>query len=260
MTDMPSLRLEADDRGAPEHRPKRKPRRYPRSRHLFLLVFRLAGLGLLGSVALVLILRFVNPPTTAIMVEDGLDHWLRGDVQFRCQQRWVDYATIPELLPLAIMAAEDQRFPDHHGFDFIELGKVWERLEETGRAPRGASTLTQQVAKNLFLWRGRSYLRKALEAWLTLLIELTWPKRRILEVYLNVVELGPGIYGVAAASEVLLRRPLQRLSATDAALMAAALPNPRRFRIDAPTGALLDRRDWVLKQMRQLGPAWLDRI
>jgi monofunctional glycosyltransferase len=230
-----------------------RPRRSPGRRRWRL---RLAGaaLTLLALPALaVLVLRFVNPPFSAFMLADLAWHRWQGHHDFQLHQTWADYESIAPVLPLAVLAGEDQRFPHHHGFDWVELARVVEQMQETGTASRGASTISQQVARNLFLWRGRGYLRKALEAGFTLLIEATWSKRRILEVYLNIVEWGPGVYGAAAASERLLGRPVGRLNTTDAALMAAALPNPIEFRIDAPGPRLLARRDRVLRQMHRLG-------
>jgi monofunctional biosynthetic peptidoglycan transglycosylase len=158
-----------------------------------------------------------------------------------------------------MVAAEDQRFPEHGGFDLVEIRQAWDRFRAGGRL-RGASTISQQVAKNLFLWSGKSLVRKGLEAWFTLLIELTWPKRRILEVYLNIAQLGPHTYGVGAASWRYFHRPPVALTERDAALMAAVLPNPERFRLDAPSGYVQKRAAWVRTQMRRLGPRYLDGL
>jgi monofunctional glycosyltransferase len=258
MAELPLLALDTDDR-----RPARRRRERPRRSWSWALI-RAIGLAALGlallSLLLVLFFARFDPPCSMVMLGDRMAAWQRADSGWRMRQRWVDFRDIPEALPLAVVAAEDQRFPSHRGFDFAELTAAWRKHASTGRPLRGASTLTQQVAKNLFLWRGRSYLRKGLEAWFTVLMELTWSKRRILEVYLNLAELGPGVYGVAAASETLLGRPLARLSAADAALMAAALPNPIEFRIDAPGQQLRERQRWVLGQMRQLGRDYLQGL
>ncbi|MGE3104335.1 MAG: monofunctional biosynthetic peptidoglycan transglycosylase [Lysobacterales bacterium] len=208
-----------------------------------------------GSLLLVLLLRWLPPPTSAFMLAR---HWqARGAGQsgFVLQQSWRPLSRISAHLPLAVVAAEDQRFPEHHGFDLTEIGKA---MQQAGKRPRGASTLTQQLAKNLFLWSGRSYLRKGLEAWFTLLIEATWPKRRIIEVYLNVVEFGDGIYGAEAAAQHFFRRSAASLGADQAARLAAVLPNPKYYHADRPGPYLIQRQAFILRQMRQLGgTAWV---
>jgi monofunctional biosynthetic peptidoglycan transglycosylase len=151
-----------------------------------------------------------------------------------------------------VIASEDQKFPYHWGFDFDEIQNAIDESED-GRRSRGASTLSQQVAKNLFLWRGHSYLRKGLEAYFTLLIEWLWPKERILEVYLNIAEFGRGIYGVGAASPYYFHVAPARINRYQAALLAAVLPSPRRFRVEAPSNYVLRRRDWIVDQMEGLG-------
>jgi monofunctional biosynthetic peptidoglycan transglycosylase len=160
---------------------------------------------------------------------------------------------------LAVVAAEDQKFPDHWGFDFDAILDAAESHARGGRL-RGASTLTQQVARNLFLWQGRSYLRKGLEAWMTVLLEVAWPKHRILEVYLNIAEMGERTFGVQAASRHYFARPAAAINASQAALLAAVLPNPRRFRVDHPSAYVLERRDRILQQMSLLGDGYLRGI
>jgi monofunctional biosynthetic peptidoglycan transglycosylase len=192
------------------------------------------------SLALVLPWRWLPPPTSAFMLQH------RGPVQ----QRWVAMAQIAPALPIAVVAAEDQRFPEHHGFDFDSISKA---LREDRSKLRGASTITQQLAKNLFLWPGRSIVRKALEAYFTVLLELTWPKQRILEVYLNIVEFGPGIYGAEAASHSFFHRPARRLSTAQAALLAAVLPNPKRFSAQRPSAYVRQRAAHISQQVRALG-------
>jgi monofunctional biosynthetic peptidoglycan transglycosylase len=165
---------------------------------------------------------------------------------------WVDYPLISHQAALAVMAAEDQRFPFHHGFDIESIHKAEINNEEGGRV-HGASTISQQLAKNLFLWPGRSYLRKALEAWFTVLLETLLPKQRILELYLNVVQFGPGVYGVEAAAHDYFHTSAAALSASDAALLAAVLPNPLRLHADRPSRYVSERREWILGQMHTLG-------
>ena len=209
---------------------------------------------IVGSALLVLLLRFVHPPLSAVMIEDWLAAKAGGDSSFTLRQRWTPWQRVSAALPIALVAAEDQRFPDHHGFDFEAIQRALAEADE-GERLRGASTISQQVAKNLFLWSGRSFVRKGLEAYFTVLIEALWPKRRILEVYLNIAEFGRGIYGVAAASERFFHTTPDRLDARQSALLAAVLPNPRRFRVDRPSAYVLRRAAWIQRQANQLGGA-----
>ncbi|MBE2295841.1 MAG: monofunctional biosynthetic peptidoglycan transglycosylase [Phycisphaerales bacterium] len=210
------------------------------------------------SLALVLILRWIPLPTSSIMVQEGLRAaWADGTT---VRYRWMPYEQISPTAALAVMAAEDQRFPDHYGFDFIEIQQVLDDFE-AGRSVRGASTISQQVAKNLFLWSGRDWIRKGLEAWFTVLLELCWPKQRILEVYLNIAEFGEYTFGVEAASQRFFNKPAARLSTREAARLAAVLPNPQRYRVDQPSAYVLKRQRWIEQQMRQLGgTAFLERL
>ncbi len=153
-------------------------------------------------------------------------------------------------MALAVIAAEDQKFPEHWGFD---VDAIETALGSEGERMRGASTLSQQTAKNLFLWDGRSWVRKGLEAGLTVGIETVWTKRRILTVYLNIAEFGQGTFGVEAAAQRYFHKPASRLTIAEAALLAAVLPNPIRFRADAPSGYVRQRQQWIMRQMRQLG-------
>ncbi|MCK7546736.1 monofunctional biosynthetic peptidoglycan transglycosylase [Marinobacter koreensis] len=212
-------------------------------------------LGLLLLVmGLVLLFRFVNPPTSAFMLTYKVSN-PSEDVR----QEWVPYERISAWMPLAVVASEDQRFPDHWGVDFRAIRHaVSEYIDGDGL--RGASTITQQTAKNLFLWNGRSFVRKALEAGLALTLEAFWSKQRILEVYLNVAEFGPGIYGVGAASQAFFGIPASQLSQTQAAMLAAVLPNPRILRVDQPTSYVWERVRWIRRQMAQLGAGYLKRL
>jgi monofunctional biosynthetic peptidoglycan transglycosylase len=226
------------------------------------LAWRLLARALLVALALsagpVLCVRVVDPPASAIMLQWRLAA-LRDSRPAAVDHEWVPLSAISPAVSLAVVAAEDQRFPQHRGFDLEAIGDA---LDEAGAGAqlRGASTISQQVAKNLFLWQGRSWLRKGLEAWLTVWIELLWPKRRILEVYLNVAELGPGVFGVEAASRRCFGRPAAALGPREAALLAAALPSPRMLRCDPPTPALRARAARVEAAMARLGPGWLRGI
>jgi monofunctional biosynthetic peptidoglycan transglycosylase len=206
------------------------------------------------------LLRWLDPPTSAFM----LRQWVAG--QFSDQtppyvyHEWVDWPLLPASVALAAIAAEDQRFPHHGGFDLVEMRKAWQRYQAGGRL-RGASTISQQTAKNLFLWPGQDWLRKGLESWFTLLIEALWPKQRILEVYLNIAQFSPDTFGVGAASWRYFNRPAIALEPDQAALLAAVLPNPEIFRIDAPSARVERRARWIRSQMRQLGgTAYLERL
>jgi monofunctional biosynthetic peptidoglycan transglycosylase len=215
---------------------------------------------LLVAAALVLLFRWVDPPSSAFMIR----HWLAAESAAAGTQRlyyeWVEGPAIAPEVKLAVIAAEDQRFPAHHGFDLVELNKALARWRDGGRL-RGASTLSQQVAKNLFLWRESSWLRKGLEAPLTLLIEAFWPKERILEVYLNLAQFGPDTYGVGAASWRFFDRPVVTLNRSQAALLAAVLPNPIRYQVQSPSAQVRRKAAWIEQQMRNLGgPAYLDRL
>jgi monofunctional biosynthetic peptidoglycan transglycosylase len=207
---------------------------------------------------LVLLLRFVPPWTSAVMLERQTGALLRGEHDFHLRQHWVPWGQISPYVPLAMVASEDQKFPYHHGFDFDSIQNAVDAADE-GKRLRGASTISQQTAKNLFLWNGRSFVRKGLEAYFTVLIELTWPKQRILEMYVNIAELGDGIYGVGAASDAYFHTPPARLSPTQAARLAAVLPSPRRLHADRPSAYVLRRAGWIQQQMEQLGgPSYVE--
>jgi len=221
-------------------------------RRLLQAVAWAAGLWLVGTVLLVLALRWIDPPTTAFMLSSRVGAALAGEKSYRLRHQWVDYRQISRNAPLAMIAAEDQLFPQHWGFDFKSIDDSI-RDSRDGKRLRGASTLTQQVAKNLFLWKGPSFARKGFEAYFTVLLEALWPKQRIIEVYLNVAEFGRGVYGVGAASRYYFRKPAARLTAADSALLAAVLPNPRRLKVNAPSVYVRKRQEWILWQMRGLG-------
>jgi monofunctional glycosyltransferase len=216
----------------------------------WLLVVLLAWL--LITVMPVLLLRWFRPLTSAFMLEAEAEAWATQDHAYRTDFEWVSLEQISPHAAIAVIASEDQLFPFHAGFDFDSIREAV-RESERGRRLRGASTISQQVAKNLFLWPGHSFVRKGLEAYFTVLIEGLWPKERILEMYLNVAQFGNGIYGVQAAAERFWHKPARRLSSEEAALLAAVLPNPVRLRADRPSRYVLSRRDWILDQMRMLG-------
>ena len=210
-------------------------------------------------VIVILALRWVPPPTSAFMLSDRIGAMLDGDFAYRNRYDWVALEKISPQAALAVIASEDQRFPFHAGFDFESIREAVRHNARGGKV-RGASTLTQQVAKNLFLWKGRSWVRKGLEAGITGLIELLWPKERILEVYLNIAEFGRGTYGVQAAAQRFYRKDAARLTRREAATLAAVLPAPKQWRVDSPSPRVQRRRDAIMKQMRLLGGASFLRL
>ena len=229
---------------------RRRPGLLGRLRRFLVLVL-LAGVFL--SVLLVLPLRWLDPPVSAVMLHRFASE---GSPQ---HQRWLDLEQAGPYMALAVVAAEDQRFPHHRGFDTQEIVAAIEKRLDGGRL-RGASTISQQVARNMFLWQGRSFLRKGLEVWFTGLVEVFWPKRRILEMYLNFAEMGERTFGLGAASERYFGVSPDRMSRSQAALIAAVLPNPVVYRVDAPSAHVRKRRDWILQQMQNLGgPAYLQQ-
>jgi monofunctional glycosyltransferase len=215
---------------------------------------------IVASVLMVALLRWVNPPYSAFMAQMQLSAWAKHDRSYVFRHHWVDLNQISPNLPLAVVASEDQKFPEHWGFDVEAIEKAYEMNQHSHRV-HGASTISQQVAKNLFLWSGRSYFRKGLEAYFTVLIEACWPKRRILEIYLNIAEFGLGVYGAEAAAQHFFHIPAAKLSRSDAAVLAAVLPNPERLIAAAPSAYVQQRRDWILGQMQALGgPEMLGEI
>lgn len=209
----------------------------------------LAWLGI--WLAGIVIFAFLPVPFSAVMVERQLGAWFSGRFDYVAHSDWVSMDEISPWMALAVIASEDQKFPEHWGFDVDSIQKV---LDSDGsKQIRGASTLSQQTAKNLFLWDGRSWVRKGLEAGLTVGLETVWTKRRILTVYLNIAEFGNGVFGVEEASQRYFHKPASRLTLSEAALLAAVLPNPIRFRADAPSGYIRMRQQWIMRQMRQLG-------
>jgi monofunctional biosynthetic peptidoglycan transglycosylase len=220
----------------------------------------LVVLCIAASVSAVASLRWINPPISAFIAAAQAAAWSSRDSTYVYRHSWVDLNRISPNLPLAVVASEDQKFPEHWGFDVSAIEKAY-ALNQHSHRVRGASTISQQVAKNLFLWSGRSYFRKALEAYFTVLIEALWPKRRILEVYLNIAEFGYGTYGAEAAAQRFFHKPASRLSRDDAAVLAAVLPNPERYSAAAPSRFVQQRREWILGQMQALGgPEMLGEI
>lgn len=233
---------------APVQAQQAKPRRRRWWRWLIALPFA----ALLLSVVQVATLRFVDPPFSAFMLSRQLEAWGEGDWGFRIAYDWRDLDEISPYVPLAMVASEDQNFAEHFGFDLKAIERA-RKNNERGRKVRGGSTISQQTAKNLFLWSGRSWVRKGVEAWYTVLIEAMWPKHRIIEVYANVAEFGDGVYGAQAAARTYFRKDADRLSAAEAARMAAVLPSPRRYSITRPGPYVQRRSQAIQRQMRYIG-------
>ena len=225
---------------------KKKPLRFMRLLKRVVLIF------VAVSIFSVAILRWLPPPTSAFMLQQyvrmGQDR--PNDVKIR--YRWVNHEDISPHAARAVIAAEDQKFPYHWGFDREAIIEAWED-RRNGTRMRGASTITQQVAKNLFLWPGKSFVRKGIEAYFTVLIEAFWPKTRIVEVYLNIAQFGRGIFGIAEASKIFFDKTPSQLTRKECALLAAALPNPLRLRIDRPSDYMQQRIDWILNEMNRIG-------
>lgn len=227
---------------------KRKGSRWQRIRRIITrMALAITGFWALG----ILLFAFLPVPFSSVMAERQLSAWFNGRFTYVAHSDWVSMEEISPWMALAVIASEDQTFPQHWGFDLAAIESVLDKRES--EQMRGASTLSQQTAKNLFLWNGRSWLRKGLEAGLTLGIETVWTKRRILTVYLNIAEFGDGVFGVEAASQRYFHKPASQLTRADAALLAAVLPNPIRFRADAPSGYIRLRQQWIMRQMRQIG-------
>ncbi len=221
--------------------------------------FKFIVLAFIASVIIVFLLRWINPVTSSIMVQRQIESIFSGDFDY-IKYSWVDYNDCSPYLPIAFVAAEDQNFPEHFGFDVKEIKKALKQYER-GRRIRGASTITQQVAKNLFLWEGKSFVRKGIEAYFTVLIELLWDKKRILEVYMNIAEFGDMIFGVKMASLAYYKKLPAKVSPAQAALLAAVLPNPKRYSVVKPSGYVRGRQNWILKQMNSLGgPEYLKEL
>lgn len=224
-------------------------------RRFLRLLWRLIWRGALGfvvlSIALVLLFRFVPPPGSMVMVERKVQSWINSE-PIDIQRQWRSWENLSSNAKLAVISAEDQRFPQHRGFDFVEMRRAWEASRD-GERLRGASTLSQQTAKNVFLWSGRSWVRKGLEAWFTLLIETLWGKQRILEVYLNVAEWDTGVFGLEAAASHYFGASGSALTERQASLLAAILPSPRTRSAARPDAQVERRSQWIRQQMRNLG-------
>ncbi len=195
----------------------------------------------------VLTYRYINPPISTMMLHQSLQNDEEG-----LQYTWVDIEEINIHLPISIIAGEDQLFLKHSGFDLVAIEDAFYHNKNGGKL-RGASTISQQLAKNLFLWPGKTFLRKGLEAYFTGLMELLWTKKRIMEIYMNVVEWGPNVYGAEAAAQKYFRKKASDLNMNEAAVMAAVLPNPIIFSLSNPPAKSFRKKNWILVQVKNLG-------
>ncbi|HIJ91335.1 MAG: monofunctional biosynthetic peptidoglycan transglycosylase [Desulfobulbaceae bacterium] len=231
---------------------------FRRFRSLCRLALRWVVLGIAGTIAITILFRWVPLPCSSLMIQRQVASlWGTEDKEYRFRYQWVDLKRISPYAPLAVIASEDQKFFSHSGFDFDAIEKAWEYNQRRKRV-HGASTISQQVAKNLYLWPGRSFIRKGMEVYFTLLLEGIWPKRRILEVYLNIAEFGSGIFGIEAASQTYFHKPAAKLNSAEAATLAAILPSPLRSSAVRPSGYIRQRTKQIQQQMRLMGgPAML---
>jgi monofunctional biosynthetic peptidoglycan transglycosylase len=202
---------------------------------------------LIAQLVYIVLLKWVNPPITITQ----FTNWMEGN---GLKRDYISYKEMSPNIKLAVMASEDQLFPDHNGFDVESIKKAWSEKSKKRKRVRGASTISQQVAKNVFLWQGRSWIRKGLEVYFTFMIELIWGKERILEVYLNVAEMGKGIFGVEAASRNYFKKTAKKLTRAEAAMIAACLPNPKKFRVQPPSNYISRRYPQIMVQMNNIEP------
>lgn len=215
------------------------------------IIWRLVLGFVILSVVSVIVFRWVPVPITPLMVIRSVEQKM-DDKKMKMEHDWVPLEEISPKLQLAVVCSEDQNYLKHFGFDWGAIEKAMKENEE-GKRMRGASTITQQTAKNVFLWPGRSYIRKAFEVWFTLLIEIFWSKERIMEVYLNSIEMGDGVYGAEAAAQHWYKKKAIKLTKDDAAGIAAVLPNPRKYRANPPTNYIIKRKVWIKQQMNYWG-------
>lgn len=220
---------------------------------IFRLVFKIILWFFILSIGFTIIYRFIPIPITPLMVIRLYEQAVDEKKELRLYKDWVSMKHISKHVPQAVVAAEDQKFLDHNGFDWEAMQKAWENNKK-GKRVKGASTISQQTAKNVFLWPGRNLVRKGLEAYFTFLIETIWSKERIMEVYLNVIEMGEGVYGIEAAGQTFFKKSAAKLNRNEAALIAAVLPNPRRWSPARPTPYIQGRQVWILRQMNNIKP------
>lgn len=221
-------------------------------KRIFKWLFKVFIYFIVATVFITLLFRFVPIPATPLMVIRVFQQF-SDDKEIKLNKDWVSFDEISKNAPLAVIASEDQKFLEHWGFDYESIQKAMKDNKKK-KNKRGASTISQQTAKNVFLWPQRSWVRKGFEVYFTFLIEMLWSKERIIEVYLNVAEFGDGIYGVEMASQKFFNKPASKLSRSEAALLAAVLPNPRKFNARKPSSYIQSRKQWILGQMNNIEP------
>lgn len=217
-------------------------------------VKRILFFGILASILSVLLFKFVMVPFTPLMISRAVGHMIDGHVP-KLKKSWVSLDEMSKEMPLAAICAEDGNFLNHNGFDFEAMKKAWKYNNKHGdkKPIKGGSTISQQVAKNVFLWQGRTYLRKGLEVYFTFLIELFWSKQRIMEVYLNIIEMGDGIYGAEAATQAYYNKSCRKLSRGEAALITVCFPNPRKLSPLTPNSRLYRKQQKIVRLMNYQG-------
>lgn len=213
----------------------------------------------LAFIATTLLLRILPVPFSSYMAQQKIGHILQGQFHYNIHYQWVNIDNIAWTMQLAVIAAEDQQFPNHSGFDWNSIERALKH-NKTSKRIRGGSTISQQTIKNLYLWHGQSWLRKGLEVPMTVALEFLWSKQRILEVYLNIAEFGPGIFGVEAASQHYFKKSAKQLTQQEAALLAAVLPNPIIFKVSSPSSYVKRKQAWIIKQMNLLGKNYLKQF
>ncbi len=219
---------------------------------LFKFILKLCFWFFILSISFVVIYKWVPVPFTPLMVIRSFEQ-AKEDKKVVCKHDWVSIDNISKNIQLAVICSEDQNFLKHNGFDVDAIKKAMDNHQKSRRI-KGASTISQQVAKNIFLWPERSWLRKGVEAYFTFLIELCWSKERILEVYLNSIEMGNGIYGIEAASQYWFKKPASKLATYEAAAIAAILPRPLKYKANPASGYIQGRKEWIVRQMGYFGP------
>ncbi len=220
------------------------------SNKIKLIALKLLVVCFLFSLLQVLSLKWIDPLTSSVMLQRDFN--LFSSDEKPISYEWYDFDDISKEIALAVVASEDQNFPTHFGFDLEQIGKAFKEKNKRGSL-RGASTITQQVAKNLFLWEGKNFIRKAFEAYYTILIEVFWSKRRIMEIYINIAEMGDNIFGAGMASKIYFNKLPIKLTKQESASIVAVLPNPKRFSVANPSAYVRKRQAWILEQMRLLG-------
>lgn len=223
------------------------------------IIYRIFAFFLFILVISTLLFRVVPIPFSSYMVQKKLENLLQGNIDYPLNYQWINLDNIAWEMQLAVIASEDQRFPLHNGIDWHAIQTALQH-NISSRTIRGGSTISQQTAKNLYLWHGQSWLRKGIEVPTTFLLETLWPKKRILEVYLNIAEFGQGIFGVEAASQHYFAKSAKQLTQAEAALLAAVLPNPIIFKADKPSAYVKRKQMRILRQMKLLGKNYLQKL